>query len=332
MTVFRQVDGTVQIAGRVGPHPLKPLLHVPDRETDLARRGVIPVDPARAEVLRDVARSFIAGCNAMFGAHPFLKLDMVLAATSVERHGFVAEGAAMGALIRDALSFRGGFLDELMRHHGARFEYLMAVGAGWGLAKLPWRRRAAFGSFAPTVRGLAWDGHGFHDTYFHPRKVAGGRLRRFSGAMAASYDAGIGRALWFLASGNGPEAVRLVREFDAARHPDLLAGLGLALGYAGQATADDWQALLTAFPDGRANLLQGLAFAAEAHRRAGTWPASLDLGAGILGGVLAEVLADTARDLRPTDVPDTEEAGLAAYDGWRRALTDTLSQLPGASA
>ncbi len=273
MTMTRPEAG----AGRssAAAHPLRPFLHVADRETDLARRGVVSADPDRAG------------------------------------------------------SLRGGSLAALADRHGARSEYLMAVGSGWGMARLPWRRRAAAAAFNPALCGLAFDGHGFHDAYFAPQKALAGKLRRYRGMAAASYDAGIGRALWFLASGTGEEAVRLVRVFDGARHADLVAGLGLAMGYAGEAQAADWKAVTAGFPQLRPHLLQGLAFAAEAHRRAGTTPAGVTLGAAAAARLPADRLSDIARDLRPAPGTTVPEAGLAAHDGWRRAITDILAELCG---
>src|ERR1019366_7282690 len=122
--------------------------------------------------------------------------------------GFAFEGAAMALALRDMLLPGSRTLTALMRGHGSRHVYMLHIGAGWALARLPWRPRIenAIQSFDPLLRWLVVDGFGFHEGYFHWRDdeppVPPAGLTR-EGLHA--FDQGLGRALWFKQCGD-PEA------------------------------------------------------------------------------------------------------------------------------
>lgn len=318
--------------GWPAPSPWRRLLHVPDHAADLTRRGITPANPARAALLEQVALRFLAGCNAMSGGSPLETLDRLLADTPAARRGFVAEGAAMGAGLRDALSLRGGLWPALVGRHGARHEYLLAVGAGWAIARTPWRAGRILSALDPLLASLAWDGRGFHDLYFHPRAAWTGRIARGRGDLARAYDNGLGRAVWFVASGDIGTVNAILARFAPGRQGDLLAGLGLAMAYAGPATIGDWQALCQAHPAHRAAIGQGVCFAAEALRRAGPpLPAAVEQAAAAVTGLSAAACAAIAAETRPV-APAAGPAAAAAYQGWRAAIRRHLHHVEGETA
>jgi hypothetical protein len=292
-------------------------------EGTLAVRGIRARDEARAATLDQIGCRFVLGYNIGLGleatVEAFAPLDVALSGTSPLLQGFLVEGAAMGAVVRDALSLRGGRLAALRTAQGARFDYLIHVGAGWGLARIPdFRRQRVLADLDPVVSGLAFDGWGFHAAFFEPRRLEEGRLAKFDGDHARAFDAGLGRAIWFVAAGDPAEAVRLVLRHDAGRQPDLAAGLGLAMAYAGPATREDWVQICADLPDLGRFVAQGVAFAAEARRRAGPIPLQAEIAAQTVAGTEAVTLAELARRTRP-------EAGHGSYEGWRAAIRAGLT-------
>lgn len=304
-------------------HPLEPLVRIPDAAADLSARGVAPADPVRAAHLEGIARRFIAGCNAMYLDAPLDRLAALLDETPPERQGFVAEGAAMGAAIRDSLSLSDRLFPALRAGYGARFDYLLTVGAGWAVARTPWREGRLRRSIDPRHVPLICDGRGFHDLYFHPEKAAAGRVARYRGSLARGYDAGIGRALWFVGSGNAEKVRQLVGAFPAARQGDLMAGLGLAMSYAGPAGPDDWDAILGGRETLRPALGQGICFAAEALRQGGCQPENLAIACQTVLGLSPDAAAAIARTAKPAAGPKGA-AAVAAYENWRADIRRVL--------
>ena len=296
---------------RVGPRPataapgpslLRPLLRQPETAADLTRRGTVFDDPAREARLTEIGRRFVRSYNLMLGPDPLGALDRALGAADADWHGFMVEGAAMGAGLRDATSLRGGLLAALRARHGPRFDYMIHVGAGWAMARAPWRGGVILRALDPLLTPLMADGRGFHDVYFDPSAAAEAKTPRGS-------DAGVGRALWFVSGARMPRTLALLRGHAPDRLPELIAGLGLALGYAGPATEADWSALLIAHPDCAPALAQGLCFAAEARRLSDGITDNLERGCAHVLGLDAAGAARIARDARPARIR-TEAAPL----------------------
>jgi hypothetical protein len=104
---------------------------------------------------------------------------------------------------------------------------------------MPWRRTKIIALLDPIHYWLAYDGLGFHDTYFnHPRILAGWSRER-SGYRARVYDQGVGRALWFVTGGLIDAAIGIISKLPEKRQKDLWSGLGLAMVYAGPIDSDE---------------------------------------------------------------------------------------------
>src|SRR5437016_1725656 len=111
---------------------------------------------------RRIGEVFIAAFNRALRADDPAELRHGLEAVDLDLRGFAAEGAAMGCAIADALMLGGDRLRSWVCTAG-EFTYLTHVGAGWALARVPWRRRAILACLDPVHRWLAFDGLGFHD-------------------------------------------------------------------------------------------------------------------------------------------------------------------------
>lgn len=298
-------------------------------EAKFAKRGFDRADPARQAAMENIGETFLCGYNAALGVDGVGDVLPLVRALPAHRRGFAAEGAAMGFAVTDALPFAKARLPDYLKAVEGRFAYLAHVGVGWAMARLPWRRRALLAELDPLLRWLAFDGMGFHDTYFNFPRVRAGWRRQGTGYSARAYDQGIGRALWFASGGAVHRAVQFVADFPPQRHDDLWSGLGLAMTYAGPVEADDIAAARRGSCGLAAHFAQGVAFACEAHALAGEIPAHTDSVARQLTGQDALSLSALVRDARAR-LPVTDGPVIPRYETWRRdvaaAMADLLEQ------
>jgi hypothetical protein len=300
---------------------LRHLLALSPRQADFSVRGFAHSDPSRRLALEAVGKAFIGGYNAALLADSVADVLHYVEQVHPGLRGFAAEGGAMGTAIVDALPFRRERLPEIVASFESDLTYLVHVGAGWALARVPWRRCRILAPLDPVHRWLAFDGLGFHDCYFHHERALAGWRRERSGYAARCYDQGVGRALWFVCGGSIPLALETVIKLGTERANDLWSGLGLAMAYAGSADETDFAwALGSAGPE-RASFAQGIAFACEARARAGHLPTHTRLAAQALG-YEAESLAALVHRIRaelPQAAPDEPR-----YEAWRRSVADAM--------
>src|SRR5213076_3230405 len=118
-----------------------------------------------------------------------------------EFRGFAFEGAAMALAILDLLVPWGPRrLHRFAAGTGARYAYMVHVGAGWALARLRRDPSPYLGGLDPLLGQLALDGYGFHEAHFQPHAAIPQQLQpaRFTHAQRGVFDQGVGRSLWFV--------------------------------------------------------------------------------------------------------------------------------------
>ncbi|HXV93488.1 MAG TPA: DUF1702 family protein [Pseudonocardia sp.] len=316
---------------------LRRRLLTPDvSETTLDRRGFHKKSPEAQELLETVGRSFLDGYAAAVEARSAAEAEEKLEEVPRAFRGFAYEGAGMGAAMLDGLSpGRGRRVAELLAGRGDRHVYMVYVGIGWAMARLPrfcWPRAE---TLDPLLRGLVLDGYGFHQAYFHTRRYVHQQYeeRAFPWPADATrahshraIDQGIGRAMWFVA-GTDPERVAsMIDAFPARRQADLYAGTGLAATYAGGVDAGELALLRERAGRHAPQLAQASAFAAEARVRAGLVTAHTPVATQVLCGTTPEHAAQVTHDLRPHRPAGD---GLPAYETWRQRVADRFAQLGG---
>ena len=301
------------------------LLGISAEETTFARRRFRGDSAAVRERLEEVGRCFVLGYNAALEEDRPLPLAARLESeVAREFQGFVYEGAGMAlALLDTLLPGRRDRLARFLAGPGDAHAYIVHVGAGWILARLPLSpERLLARLHDPLLRWLALDGYGFHEGFFHwpcaverrqvPRKVRGYARRGF--------DHGLGRSLWFVDGADVRLIPRTIGAFPEASRPDLWSGVGLACGYAGGRDRQDLEALRRAAGAHAPMLAQGVAFAAEARQRAGNPAEHTELAARVICGTnaaaAAAVTEETGRDLPPDR--DAEPA----FEVWRRRIQE----------
>src|SRR3954454_15260393 len=300
------------------------LFGIAPEETSFARRGFRTGSTAVRERLEKVGSCFAAGYHAGL-EEPGCQALAARIDREVDRdhRGFACEGAGMALALLDALiPGRRGRLARFLAGPGDAQRYIVNVGAGWILARLPLSPERLLARLDPLFGWLPLDGYGFHEGYFRwPRSVERREVpRKLRGYARRGFDQGLGRSLWFVDGADVERLPRTIGAFPPARRPDLWAGLGLAVGYAGGRSEAETAALRRAAGPLAPELAQGVAFAAEARERAGNPAAHTELAARAICGLSAAQAAEVAREAAeglPAGRPEEP-----AYEVWRRRIQD----------
>jgi hypothetical protein len=250
-----------------------------------------------------IVRSFLAGFQAGCEGS-----DLRGEQSDPEWRGFYIEGVGMGLAMLD-------WLTPWKRDRWRRFAreanghiYMLHVGAGWAMARVPCNPDRFCAHFDPLLRWLLLDGFGFHEGFFHPKRSLFGQPHpaRLTGYAKRAFDQGLGRVMWFASGADVRAVAKAIARFSEERRGDLWSGAGLAITYAGQATEGDLEAVVELAGEARAHLAQGAAFGAKARIRAGNRTDYQELACRLLCGMsAAEAAAITDREL-----PERSGAGI----------------------
>ncbi len=307
-------------------------------ECSLEKRGFFEKSEAARDNLETVGATFLDGYGHAVEARDAADAHERLDRIAEPFRGFAYEGAGMGAAMLDGLPLGGQrHVTDLLSGPGDRHVYMIYVGVGWAMARLPRFRWPAPASFDPLLRGLVLDGYGFHQAYFHTRRYVHERYRdaafpwpdgRAAGRAADTsansiIDQGIGRAMWFVGGTDVGRVTDLIDSFPADRRADLYAGTGLAATYAGGVGEAELVELRTHAGEYRVQLAQGSAFAAEARIRAGLVQPHTAVATGVLCGTTPARAAQLTQDVRPR----AATPGLQAYQSWRPDIAAQFAHL-----
>lgn len=297
-------------------------------EVTFKRRGFDDDGRGAMARLEHVGQVFLHGYHAALNDDGPEVLAANLDTVDREFCGFAYEGAAMGLTLLDQLSLRNHErLLSFLNGVGSKHDYMIHVGVGWAIARVPWLRRnfaQAVVHLDPLLRWLAADGNGFSDFYFRfpyfLRKPE--RLNRLQGYTRHAYAQGVGRSLWFIAGASANRISRSISLLPRSLHGDLWSGAGLACAMAGGADHAAIECLRSLSGDYQAAVAQGAAFAAKVRQQADYPTHHTEMACQILCGLDAETaaqLTDATRRCLP------EDGKVPAYEIWRRRIQ---SQLP----
>ncbi|MFC4057166.1 DUF1702 family protein [Planomonospora corallina] len=305
-------------------------------ETKLENRGFHVKDRESRELLETIGEVFLAGYAHAVEARTPAEAEERLEQVPRRFRGFAYEGAGMGFGVLDGLPFGGSRnVEDFLRGRGDDHLYMVYVGIGWAMARLPRFRWPDSEGLDPLLKWLVHDGYGFHQAYFRTRQYVHRHYRepRFpwpahdpSSYSDRAIDQGIGRALWFVGGTDVDRVVSLLEGFPEPRWADLWSGVGLAATYAGGAPEEELVKLRERAGRHRPRLAQGSVFAAEARVRAGLLVPHNEVATQVLCGTTPEQAARISRETRP----DAEgEGGLPAYEVWRQRIADQFVSLGG---
>lgn len=231
----------------------------------------------------------------------------------------------MGLVLSDFLMpWRKSRWQSFLQGPGAVHAYMVHVGAGWTLARLPFRIERSLTRMNPLLRWLAVDGFGFHEGYFHSYQAIERQAipNRLCGYGLRAFDQGLGRSLWFARGADVHRIRQTVESFPRARQADLWSGLGLACTYAGGVAGAAIEALNVAAGEYRPHLAQGAAFAAKARQRAGNPAEHTERSCALLCGVSAATAA-AITDAALLDLPGGGAS--EPYETWRSRIRANLA-------
>jgi hypothetical protein len=300
-------------------------------ETKLSTRGFYEKSPAARERLERVGATFLTGYAYAAEASQPRDAEAQLEQIAPEFRGFAYEGAAMGFAVRDGLPIGGSrHVERALQGRAARHIYMVYVGVGWAMARVPRFRWSSLYAPDPLLRWLALDGYGFHQTYFHTQKYVTQRYQEpkfpwpaglLSWYANRAIDQGIGRAMWFVGGTDPTRVADLLDTYAEDRRADLYAGAGLAATYAGGADAGELTELGDRAGKYRRHLAQGSAFAAAARVEAGLVTPHTALATQVFCGLTPDAAADLCQEVRPAPV----DADLPAFEVWRTRIAERLA-------
>lgn len=304
---------------------LKRWLRIAPEEASFTRRGFrVPRESVRNRLER-VGATFLAGYNAALendadaaGMEPLAER---LSEIDLEFRGFAYEGAAMALDLFDQITpWKKRRLSAFIKGPGNPHIYMVHVGMGWSLARMPLRLEQRLGRLDPLLRWLALDGYGFHEGYFHwPRYASGTRRpRRLHGYKLRAFDQGLGRSMWFVGGAHIKWMAAAISAFPAPRRADLWSGVGLACAYAGGADAGEISSLRLAAQAYYPHLAQGAVFAAGARSRAANPAAHTELACWLLCDLSLAEAAAISEETRAR----ANANGEPAYELWRQMIRE----------
>jgi hypothetical protein len=302
--------------------------------TRLDVRGFHEKSPAARELLETIGRSFLTGYAYAAEARVPGDAEVGLEGVPAQFRGFAYEGAAMAFAVRDGLPVGGSrHVETFLQGRAADHVYMVYVGVGWAMARIPRFRWSKLYAPDPLLRWLALDGYGFHQAYFHTDKYVHGQFQepRFpwpadgpAAYATRAIDQGIGRAMWFVGGTDADLVATMIDKFAEHRRADLYSGAGLAATYAGGAGEDELRRFLERAGDYRGHVAQSSAFAATARVRAGLITPHTHLATRVFCGLSPTDAARASEELRPDQpVP----GAVPAYEVWRQRLADEFVSL-----
>lgn len=306
--------------------------------TLLDTRGFHKKSPTAQDLLETIGRMFLTGYGYAAQARTTADAEIRLEQIPAEFRGFAYEGAAMGFAVRDGLPLGGrNHVEDFLAGRGNEHIYMVYVGIGWAMARLPRWRWPKADPLDPLLRWLVLDGYGFHQAYFHTRRYVHEQFQdaRFPWPADAgrayanrAIDQGIGRAMWFVGGADAELVANMIEKFPEERHPDLYSGAGLAATYAGGADEEELQAFQRRAGRHRGQLAQACAFAAEARVLAGLTVPHTGVATRVFCGMTPERAALVTREFRSNLPP---EGDLPAYEVWRQRIAHEFVSLGGVS-
>jgi hypothetical protein len=227
--------------------------------------------PEVRERLDSIVNSFAVGYNLALASTGVAELVEGLERHVPERKGFAYEGAGMGLAIRVMITPGSKLLAEYLRGPGDAHHYMIQIGAGWAMARVPVRHAALRRQLDDTFHWLAWDGYGFHQVFFDTKRTRDAHAGRPADApyQGRAFDQGVGRAMWFVEGADPARIAATFASFPSARQHDLWGGVGLAATYAGGVEAAVLDELIERSGDFRPALGAGSMLAVTARERAG---------------------------------------------------------------
>ena len=267
------IDRSVSVVTRLKSR----LLDLSPQEASFVRRGFPGVESTSRAHLEQIIESFIAGYNIALSEADMSQLARRLDTSFTPALvGFAYEGAGLYFALADLVIPRTeNRLALFTRSAGQKHDFITMVGGGFAVARVPFGLRR-LESYQRRLDPLtAWclaDGYGFHQGFFHwklfiaERGAAPTSLNRQNRSL---FDAGVGRAMWWVFGADADAIKAAISRFDKDRRSEMWTGIGTAIAYAGGVPAEVMSLLPKLAGEHRFDLLTGIPFAAHMRVRGG---------------------------------------------------------------
>lgn len=297
------------------------LFGIVPEETTVARRGFDVRDDEVCANLEKIGRIFTQGYHtALLVNDPDEAVRILEDGVDSADIGFAYEGAAMGFALLDMLiPWYGNRVSRFIVAADDAHTYMIHVGVGWAMARIPRRVDTVLKRLDPMLKWLAIEGYGFHETYFNAAEIVGKQIRpkRLKGYAKSAFDQGIGRALWFT-HGSQPERIAAaIATFAPTRRASLWSGVGLAAAYAGGVPSTTLCSLRRAADIYRPALAQGVIFATRTRVRADNLVEHTEKACHVICGISVDEAVRLCDAVEPLADADTTKP---AYEVWRREI------------
>jgi len=315
------------------------LLTISPEEASFAVRGFEVPDARLCHRLEGILETFIAGYNLAIRTADTEELARRLHESFDDDHvGFAFEGVGLALALHDLLtpgkSTRlAGFLNGAGRDH----DYIIAVGAGFAVARLPWGLRNLHRYLKTLDPLLAWcvpDGFGFHQALFHHVRYVDGAEEppKTLGPFGARlFDSGVGRALWWVKCGHPAAIGSAIDRFPESRRSELWGGVGVAAAYAGGASATALEKLGALSGQYQADFLSGLPFAARLRQKGRNYSEITEMACRVLLGLSTDEVAAMAEAAEAAIGGQAEADAISnTFDMARRYLVNEIRTKVGA--
>lgn len=251
-------------------------LTLPASLASLRGSGCPGHDTPAAPHLETVLQAFLSGFNtAARHASPDEASGALRSVVPAAFEGFAFEGAGFYYALQDSVRpWRASSLHRLTTAVAPEHDFIAMVGAGFAVARLPFGARWMPRFQARLDPLTAWcvaDGYGFHAGFFQWRRHVAGAVAPagFSPQHRHLFDAGVGRAFWWVYGADEAQLVRVVARQAPDRKGAMWEGLGTALAYAGGVPPSAMRRLRDAAGAYRPDLRVGVGLAAFMRRRGG---------------------------------------------------------------
>lgn len=312
------------------------ILSLSPKEASFHHRGFTQVEKEVQDKLESVIRIFIEGYNNSISLKD---TELVRALENkYEDHdlGFAFEGIGLYLGFHDLIfPARHSRLYRFTKEIAPNHDYIISVGAGFALARVPWALKVLDKYLKKLDPLLAWcllDGLGFHQGIFKHKKFierCSPIPQRLNPAFHQLFDAGLGRSIWWV-KGADQERIKLaIDQFSEIRKEELWCGIGVACSYAGGTDINAANQLLVLAGEYAGHLKSGVPFACRMRQKGGNpsaWTSQLCnswLGRSVDSA--ADWLMQTMYKALE-EFPDDEKKGVRAYTKIREELTGSLLQ------
>jgi hypothetical protein len=267
-----------------------------------------------------VARNLVNGFKTALDDDRFAVLVPRLDAVEEDFRGVAYEGAGMGLMLLDSLGPWKKRLKAFIAGPGAPYDWLLYIGAGLVLPRVPMHPDRFLAKLDPFLRWFVMDGYGFYEGFFSGERSVNKHIipSRVRGYGCRAFDHGLGRSIWFSTGANVNRIVSTISSFPQNRQADLWGGIGLACAYAACVVDRDAIRILrqAAGPYGP-NMAAGAAVAATFRMQTGGVAEQTDLACEVLCGLSSAQVAQICNKERKDLPPDGVEP---AYEVWRQRL------------